>query len=143
MSSLSPTQRTIKELKRQGRTYGIVERFVQRPGQPHGIRIDLFGFLDLLTLDSERGIVGIQCCGSDFAAHYRKITEECGELAIEWMNCGGKIELWGWRLVKQKRGGKAVRWKPRIKDITWEDFTGKYEPVCKVSQLSLFPVRPP
>lgn len=123
LMSLSPTQRTIRELKNQGRSYGIVERFVQRPWQPHGIRIDLFGFLDLLVLDAERGIVGVQCCGSDFAAHYRKITEDCAEMAMEWLYCGGKIELWGWRLLKQKRGGKAVRWTPRIKDITLADFS--------------------
>lgn len=145
MSSLSPTQRTLKELRDQGRTYGRVERFVQRPGKPHGIRIDLFGFIDIIALDPERGIVGIQSCGQDFAAHYRKITEECAELAIEWLNCRGKIELWGWRRVKERRGGKAIRWRPRIKDITWEDFKGKHEPDIyeEVSQLPLFPVRGP
>lgn len=128
MSNLSPTQRTIRALKDRGRHYGIVERFIANPKLPHGFRQDLFGFIDIITMDTQRGIVGIQSCGQDFAKHYRKITEEIADLAIEWLNCGGKIELWGWRKIKLKRGGKAERWRPRIKDITYEDFKGVYEP---------------
>lgn len=118
---MTPTQRTLRELRDQGRSYGRVERFVQRPGQPHGIRIDLFGFIDIIVLDPERGIVGVQSCGQDFASHYRKITQECADLACEWLLCGGKIELWGWRKVKLKRGGKAMRWQPRVADISLKD----------------------
>lgn len=116
----SPTQRTIRELKNQGRVCGIVEKFNSFVG-PHGIRQDFLGFIDIIACDVENGIIGIQCCGQDFAAHYRKITEERNENAFEWLRSGGKIELWGWRKVKLKRGGKAMRWKPRIKEITFED----------------------
>ena len=122
---LSPVQRTIRELKNRGQICGIVERFISFAGS-HGIRKDLFGFIDVISL-SPRHIIAIQCCGSDFAAHYRKITEECGDLPIEWLNSGGKIELWGWRLTKYKRGSKAVRWRPRIREISYDDFTQKYE----------------
>lgn len=120
--SLSPTQRTIRALKDQGRMCGIVERFVNRPGGLHGIRIDLFGFGDIICCDRVRGIIAIQSCGQDFAAHYRKITEEKAEFAIEWLNCNGKLELWGWRKCSYKRGGKLKVWKPRVKEITLEDF---------------------
>lgn len=125
---MSPTQRTIRELKNQGRTCGIVERFISNSNLGHGIRSDLFHIFDIVSLDSARGIIGVQTCGSDFAAHYRKITEEFGENAIEWLTCGGVIELWSWRKVKFKRGGKLMVWKPRIKEITFEDFKGIYEP---------------
>lgn len=122
--SLSPTQRTIRELKNQGRMCGIVERFVNRPGGLHGIRIDLFGFGDIICCDRVRGIIAIQSCGQDFAGHYRKITEEeyVAGNAIEWLRCGGSIELWGWRKILKVRGGKLKVWMPRIKEITLEDF---------------------
>ena len=117
----SPTQRTIRELKNQGRKCGIVERYNAFVG-PHGIRQDLFGIIDIIALDPERGVVGIQSCGQDFAAHERKILEERAQDAIDWLETpGASLELWGWRKVKVKRGGKAVRWSPRIRVFTLED----------------------
>lgn len=120
---LSPTQRTLKELRQQGRICGIVERFNHYAG-PHGLRMDLFGFIDLIALCPERGIIGVQCCGqTGHAAHKQKIVGECCEESLTWLECGGKIELWSWRRVKVKRGGKAVRWSPRIEEITRESFS--------------------
>jgi hypothetical protein len=122
---LSPTQRTLRELRGQGRICGIVERWLQHAG-PHGLRQDLFGFIDLIALDSQRGIIGIQSCGQSFSAHRRKIVDsDCTENVIEWLRCGGKVELWGWRKVKLKRGGVAMRWKPRVEEITLESLVGK------------------
>lgn len=122
-SSLSPTQRTLRELRNQGRICGIVERFNQHAG-PFGIRQDLFGFIDIIALDPERGIIGVQSCGQAFSEHYRKITEERYQECFEWLRCGGKVELWGWRKVKLKRGGKAMRWSPRVVEITTGDLMG-------------------
>jgi hypothetical protein len=123
LAGFSPTQRTIRALKDQGRKCGIVERFVNRPGT-HGIRIDLFGFGDIIALCPEHGIIAIQSCGQAFAEHYRKITEDeyVSENAVDWLKCGGKIELWGWRKLKLTRSGKAMRWQPRIRNITLADF---------------------
>ena len=123
--SLSPTQRTIRVLKNQGRMCGIVERFVYRFPGDHGIRIDLFGFGDIIAADRVRGIIAIQSCGQAFSEHYRKITEDedVAGNAIEWLTCWGRIELWGWRKVAHKRGGKLKVWQPRIKEITMADFS--------------------
>jgi len=117
---LSNTQRTLRALRDRGMMCGIVERWNQYAGK-FGIRMDLFGFIDIIALDSERHcILAIQSCGSSFAAHKKKITEEKINEVIEWLKCGGKIELWGWRKLKLKRGGKAMRWKPRVEQITLE-----------------------
>jgi len=117
----SPTQRTIRELKNQGRKCGIVERFNHHVG-PHGIRQDLFGIIDIIALDPERGVVGIQTTGSDFSGHYKKLTEEMAQSTLDWLKTPGAVlELWGWRKVKLKRGGKAMVWRPRIKEITMDD----------------------
>ena len=76
--------------------------------------------------------MGIQSCGDDFAAHYQKITEDYGENAIDWLNAGGRIELWSWRKVKYRRGGKLMIWRPRIKEIHFGDFKGIYEPDASI-----------
>jgi hypothetical protein len=100
---------------------GIVERFNSHVG-PFGIRQDLFGFIDLISLDPQRGIVGVQCCArSRHAAHRQKIVEDCREEALAWIEAGGVIELWGWGKIKLKRGGKALRWTPRIEVIGKDD----------------------
>lgn len=125
--SESPTQRTIRELRNQGRKCAIVERRIPAgPGIPFGITKDLFGIIDIIALDPERGVVGVQSCGQDFSAHERKLFEERAEECIEWLRTPGTaLELWGWRKVKLKRGGKAMRWQPRIRVYTLADFASE------------------
>lgn len=123
MAGLSPTQRTLRELRGQGKICGIVEKFNRFAGA-HGIRQDLFGFIDIIALDRHEGIIGIQSTGSGFAEHKRKLLEQRNDECVEWLRCGGKVQLWGWRKVKLKRGGKAERWMPRVLDITI-DMMGK------------------
>ena len=119
--SLSPVQRTLRALRDQGRVCAIVERFNPYAG-PHGIRQDLFGIIDILALDPERGVVGIQACGLDFAAHERKILDERAQETHDWLSTPGTaLELWGWRKVKLRRGGKAMRWSPRVRMFSLDD----------------------
>ena len=117
MSALSPTQRTIRELKNQGRKCAIVERWNAYAG-PHGIRQDMFGIIDILALDPEKGVIGIQCTGTDFAGHLRKLIEEKAQECLDWLQTPGtRLELWGWRKIKRQRGGIARVWRPRIQEI--------------------------
>jgi len=118
MSRLSNTQRTLRYLEQQGCHSGIVEKFNQFSG-PFGRRSDLFGIIDIISI-YPFGIAGIQSCGQDFAAHDRKILES--EMAVEWIKAGGILELIGWRKLKLHRGGKALRWKPRIRRYEIGDF---------------------
>ena len=115
MKGLSPTQRTLRQLRQEGRICGIVERF-NRFGGEFGIRQDLFNFIDLIALDPKEGIIGVQCCGrSGHAEHRKKILEN--EIVPEWLKSGGSIEIWSWGKQKIKRGGKAERWMPKIEKI--------------------------
>ena len=118
---LTPTQRTIRELKNNGRRCAIVEKWNPHVG-PHGIRQDLFGIIDIIALDPESGVVGIQCCaGSGFQVHRRKILEEHAQETLDWLQTPGtSLEIWAWRKLKLKRGGKAMVWRPRIEIITEE-----------------------
>jgi len=117
-----PVQLTMRHLRVQGNICAVVEKFNTFAGK-FGIRQDLFGIIDILVLDPERGFIGIQACGQDFQAHLRKMTEDKTQECIDWLQTpSGCLELWGWRKIKLKRGGKAMRWKPRIKVFKLEDF---------------------
>lgn len=125
----SHMQRTIKEQKDMGRICGIVERFIHNRKVGHGIRSDLFNIFDLLSIHPEQGVIGIQVCGPDFAQHYKKITEEHADKALLWLAAGRgrtKIEIWAWRYLLVKRGGKQRRWQSKVKRISYQDFKGKY-----------------
>jgi len=111
---MTPTQRTLRALRDRGLVCAIVERFNPYAG-PHGIRQDLFGILDIVALDPQEGVIGVQSCGQDFAGHIKKMLEERQQETHDWLSTPGtKLEVWGWRKVKLKRGGKAMRWKPRL-----------------------------
>ena len=43
-------------------------------------------------------------------------------MALTWIEKGGGLMLIGWRKIKLKRGGKAMRWAPRIKYYKADDF---------------------
>lgn len=118
---LSPTQRTLRAMRDRGLKCAIVEKFNAYAG-PFGIRQDLFGIIDVLALDPEIGVIGVQSTGQDFSGHKRKLMEERNQECFDWLSTPGcTLELWGWRKVKVKRGGKAVRWTPRVAHITITD----------------------
>jgi len=124
MGKKSHTQRTLAYFKQDGFKCDMVERWISNPKHPGGgFRKDCFGFMDILAIGGG-GIVAVQSCGQDFKEHDRKITENSAIAlnALEWLKCGGEIVLIGWRKVKVKRGGKALRWSPRIKKYEISDF---------------------
>ena len=115
---LSYTQRTLRECRRRGYNCAVAEKFNAYAG-PFGIRQDLFGFIDIIALDvSARRIIAIQSTGpSGHARHRRAIIDNPN--ASDWLRCGGVIELWSWRKLLVKRGGKLRRWEPRIERIDY------------------------
>lgn len=116
---LSSVQRTIRALRNQGAICDIAEKWNPHVG-PYGIRQDLFGFIDLIVL-APNSITAVQCCtGSAYGEHLKNILDN--QFAPEWLKSGGKIQIWAWRKVKAKRGGKLMLWQPRIQDITTNDF---------------------
>ena len=126
MAGISPTQRTIAYLKNQGLICGVVERWIPNPKLPGGgIRSDLFGFIDIITISQADGIMGIQSCGSSYSEHYKKITVDKQDEVRAWLEAGGKLQLISWRKLKRKNKdgsySKAYEWKPRIKQITLDD----------------------
>ena len=113
MAKKSPMQRTLEVIKQDNLKYWIVEIYKTWAKR----KVDLFNIIDLLVLDN--GILGIQVCGTDWAPHYRKIMEDEKENTLAWLaEDGTRLEVWGWRQLKKKRGGKARYWSPRIADVS-------------------------
>ena len=117
---MTPTQRTIRILKDRGMPCAIVEKFNAHIG-PHGVRQDMFGIIDVVALDSELTI-GVQSCGNSYAQHLKKFKEERYQECCDWLSSPYRtLELWAWRKVKAKRGGKAMVWRPRVLNVTIEE----------------------
>ena len=105
---MTPTQRALADLREEGWTAQVVEKW-----NPYArIRQDLFGCIDLVAVHSEQGTIGVQACaGASLAA---RIAKSCAEpRLVTWLQAGNRFECWGWRKLKVKRGGKAVRWDVR------------------------------
>lgn len=145
MASISNTQRTLQYLKKKGHVCGIVEKFNPHVGPVMrrkdkfgniyyantGIRMDLFGFIDIISLSPEMQTFGIQSCGQSFTKHKRKILES--EIAPLWLLAGNRLQLIAWRKIKERpRIGKRMIWMPRIYEFTPEDFGIQFElcPFC-------------
>lgn len=106
---MSPTQRALADLKKQGITCQIVEKY----NSFAHVRVDLFGGLDVVAL-MENSIVGIQITSdSNHAARVTKIKAE--PRLMEWLRCGGRIQVWSYG----KRGatGKRKIWTRRVEEI--------------------------
>ena len=123
---MTPTQRTMKELKQRGYKTAIVEKWNQnafRPDGHRGVRQDMFGIIDIIALDfKEKRILGVQSTGSGFSEHLKALKGEKAQACIDWLRVGGHLELWGWRKLKVKRGGKQMKWTPRLQILTLKDF---------------------
>jgi hypothetical protein len=98
---MTPTERTLKEMRRRGYVCAVVEKW-----NAHiKLRQDLFGFIDILCLgDGE--IIGVQATSADnVSKRIAKIAEH--ENTPHVRKSGMRILVHGWR--KGKRGAEALR----------------------------------
>ena len=96
----SPTQRSLEFARRQGWLAGVVERW-----NPHArIRQDLFGFVDLVVVDDQPGVLAVQATsGSNVASRLAKIRGLDTAAPARWLQAGNRIEVWGWRKAANGR----------------------------------------
>jgi hypothetical protein len=107
---VTPTARSLAELRKRGYLAGVVER--------HNVfsrkKSDLFGFLDVVAVrDGE--ILGIQATsGSNVSARIAKIRA-AAELPIV-LSSGMRIAVWGW--AKRGKRNKRKVWTLREEVVT-------------------------
>ncbi len=116
---MSPTARTLSAYRQLGCWSQVVERYNMFSRR----RIDLFGFLDGVSMDPvAMALIGWQATtGGNLQSRIDKIRGPCRLQARLWLDCGGKVEVWGWRTLLATSGGKARRWEPRVVEITVAD----------------------
>ena len=110
---MSPTQRTLAYLRKDGWTCQVVERFCHFSQR----RIDLFGVIDLVAVRPGETL-GVQATsGANAAARVTK-AKACDGLRA-WLEAGNAFQVIGWRVLK--RGEKRPTWRPQIVPVTLED----------------------
>lgn len=111
---MSPTERTLRWLRKQGYTADVVERRL-----PHSfVTKDLFGCLDIVAITAEsRGVLGLQVTSAaHLAERVAKVTAE--PRARLWHACGNPLWVVGW--AKQGAAGKRKLWTPSVK-VLWHN----------------------
>ena len=134
MARISPMQRTLKWLRKEGMKYDVAESYNSFSKR----RKDLFGIIDVVAFKKvmiykgdmlnpviSKKIVGIQVCGEDWQPHIRKI--KASPHGLDWVMAG---ELWliGWRELKSG-------WKSRIYKFERGDFQTVPSHPLKVSKV--------
>lgn len=102
-------ERSMKVLRKEGYIVGKTEHwnsFVP----PHGIRQDLFGFIDALALPYPLPgwtfpITAVQCVNTHLPEHITKIQQN--EAAQRWLALGQRIVIHHWR---QRSKDKVKFW---------------------------------
>jgi len=98
---MSPTQRALAELKRDGWLAGVVEHW-----NPHArIRQDLFGIIDVLAVRGIQTLALQVTSGSNMAARMKKLTGS--KAANRVIYAGWILEVWAYR--KNARGRYVKR----------------------------------
>jgi len=94
----------------------VVERWLPKTK----IRVDLFGFGDIIALDGKPGALLIQATSTDNAARrVTKIRTECADRAAAWLRAGNRVEVWGW--AKRGEAGKRKLWTLKVYEVTLAD----------------------
>jgi len=103
---VTPTQRTLAELRKRGYTAAVVEKW-----NPHArIRQDLFGVIDVLAIGDNETLAVQATSGSNVAARIKKIADHASTPLIR--KAGWRFVIHGWR--KNSKG----RWVLREVDVS-------------------------
>lgn len=100
---MSPTARTLALLRERGYEAQVVERWIPRAN----IRVDLFGFIDIVAVGKGR-TVGVQACaGASVAPRVHKVREARTLPAV--LKAGWVVLVIGWR-----KSARTSRWTYRV-----------------------------
>lgn len=99
---MSPTRRTLKQLRGDGWDCAIVEKWNYHAR----VRQDLFGLLDILAIRGGQTL-GVQCTTlSNLGPRIQKFSESA--MTGKLRDAGWRLEAWGWRKLKSGWEAKVV-----------------------------------
>jgi hypothetical protein len=99
---VSPTQRSLAKLRKEGYLCGIVEKVIPKCF----IRKDLFGFIDILAI-KENEILGVQSTSRvNFSTRVKKILENENYEIVK--KSGIRIVVHGWGKIKSGMDCKEI-----------------------------------
>jgi hypothetical protein len=115
---MTPTQRTLNELRADGWRAEVVERWNSHAK----VRHDLFGFIDVLAIRGD-DVLGVQATSTtNIAARLQKLTTDPQviEAVRDWLRGAHRfVSVVGWRKYATRVGGKL--WRPTWKPIGLSD----------------------
>lgn len=117
-SSVSPSARSLKELRKQGYIAESVEKRIR-----NWITKDFINVIDILAFktNGEIGdVVGVQATSTDHVSH--RINKALAEpRLVGWLKAGCRFEVWGWA----KRGARGERklYTLTRRELTLADFS--------------------
>lgn len=109
---MSPTQRTLAELRKEGYSAWIVEKW-----NPFAhIRQDLFGIIDIVAIKAGTvGVLGVQCTSMGNGPARVKKARESDYLGI-WLDSANLFQVWEWG--KQGKREERKLWMLKITHIS-------------------------
>ena len=117
---MTPSGRCLLHARNMGWLADVVERRITKI-----LTKDLFGCIDLVALDGQPGLLGIQATSRQkVRARLKKIQTECWPSAERWLGAGNRLEVWGWGKLRGRRGGRPT-WRLNQLVVTLD---GAYDP---------------
>jgi len=103
MGKMSPTQRTLKHLRKLGWCCQVVEKWIPRVN----VRKDLFDAIDIVAIKrGVWGVLGVQATTRTNLSH--RLAKAAASPALElWLWCRNHFQVWGWSQVNGI-------WRPKI-----------------------------
>ena len=106
---MTPTARTLKYFRDEGLRAQVVERFIPQARR----RVDLFGCIDIVIIESDH-ILGVQACAD--GSHAARLNKSLLEPALRaWLEAGAKFCVVSWG--KKGARGKRKLWVARRTDV--------------------------
>ena len=115
----SPTARSLAHLRQQGAMAQVVEHWNHFSGRRH----DLFGFIDIVAVDDQPGVLGVQTTSaSNVSARMTKLRDECAGEMRRWLLAKNRLVVHGW--AKRGPRGKRKTWSVSERWVTSKDLYG-------------------
>lgn len=114
-SGKSPTARSLELLRKEGWIAAVVEKWNHHARQ----KVDLFGFIDIVAIDTVTGrLKAVQATSWDNISH--RVAKIKGiEIALLWIEGGHSLEVQGWK--KKGKKGQRQTWQVKRVELKLRD----------------------